>query len=119
MAARLAEASVFASPARYEPFGLTVLEAALSGCALVLADIATFRELWDDAALFLPADDIAEWHRTLADLTDNGALARELGGRARKRSKRYSAACMGASYWEAYCTLLSAPVQSHQVEDAA
>ena len=33
-------ASIYALPARYEPFGLSVLEAALSGCALVLGDIA-------------------------------------------------------------------------------
>ncbi len=31
-------------PARYEPFGLSVLEAALSGCALVLGDIPSLRE---------------------------------------------------------------------------
>ena len=46
-------------PARYEPFGLAVLEAAQAGCALVLADIPTFRELWDGAAVFVPADDAA------------------------------------------------------------
>ncbi|MFA7431853.1 MAG: glycosyltransferase family 4 protein, partial [Rhodospirillaceae bacterium] len=46
MARQMARAGVFASPARYEPFGLAVLEAALSGCALVLSDIPTFRELW-------------------------------------------------------------------------
>ena len=32
-------ASIYALPARYEPFGLSILEAALSGCALVLGDI--------------------------------------------------------------------------------
>ena len=40
--------------ARYEPFGLAVLEAAQAGCALVLSDIPTFRELWDGAAMFVP-----------------------------------------------------------------
>ena len=54
---RLRRASVFASLAIYEPFGLAVLEAALAGCALVLSDTATFRELWQDAALFVPPDD--------------------------------------------------------------
>src|SRR5690606_3875973 len=55
----MGRAAVFALPARYEPFGLAVLEAALSGCALVLGDIPTFRELWDDTALFVPPDDHA------------------------------------------------------------
>jgi glycosyltransferase involved in cell wall biosynthesis len=39
VAAWLARRPVFASAARYEPFGLAVLEAAQAGCALVLADI--------------------------------------------------------------------------------
>ena len=50
-------ATVFAAPARYEPFGLGILEAALSGCALVLGDIASLRELWDGAAEFVDPDD--------------------------------------------------------------
>ena len=33
---QLSAASVYVLPAKYEPFGLSVLEAALSGCALVL-----------------------------------------------------------------------------------
>jgi glycosyltransferase involved in cell wall biosynthesis len=52
-----AQARIFASSALYEPFGLTVLEAAQARCALVLSDIPTFRELWDGAALFAPARD--------------------------------------------------------------
>ena len=45
--------------ARYEPFGLAVLEAAQAGCALVLSDIPTFRELWNGAAQFVPPGDDA------------------------------------------------------------
>src|SRR5690606_871916 len=44
IADRLARASIFALPARYEPFGLCALEAALAGCALVLGDIPSLRE---------------------------------------------------------------------------
>lgn len=39
LAGYMARAAIYALPARYEPFGLSVLEAALSGCALVLGDI--------------------------------------------------------------------------------
>ena len=52
-----ARASIYALPARYEPFGLSALEAALSGCALVLGDIPSLREVWGDAALFVAPDD--------------------------------------------------------------
>jgi glycogen synthase len=47
-------AAVYALPARYEPFGLTVLEAALCGCALVLGDIPSLRETWGGDARFHP-----------------------------------------------------------------
>src|SRR6185369_6695620 len=53
-------AAIFAHPARYEPFGLAPVEAALRGCALVLGDIPSLREVWGDAALFVdPTDDDA------------------------------------------------------------
>ena len=61
LAAAYAGATVFAAPARYEPFGLAVLEAAQAGMALVLSDIPTFRELWDGAALFVPPGDEDAW----------------------------------------------------------
>jgi len=53
----MGKAAIFALPARYEPFGLSVLEAALSGCALVLGDIPSLRELWGGAAWFVHPDD--------------------------------------------------------------
>jgi glycosyltransferase involved in cell wall biosynthesis len=57
MAGWYRRAAIYALPARYEPFGLSVLEAAAAGCALVLGDIASLRENWDGAALFVPPDD--------------------------------------------------------------
>jgi len=53
LAAAYAGATVFTSMARYEPFGLAVLEAAQAGLALVLSDTPGFRELWDGAAIFV------------------------------------------------------------------
>jgi glycosyltransferase involved in cell wall biosynthesis len=50
--AAMRSAAIFVSPSLYEPFGLAALEAARSGAALVLADIPTYRELWQGAALF-------------------------------------------------------------------
>ena len=56
LARELARASIFAAPALYEPFGLGPLEAGLSGCALVLGDIDSLREVWGGArALRRPA----------------------------------------------------------------
>lgn len=74
MARAYAEARVFVSMARFEPFGLSVLEAAGAGCRLVLADTPVFRELWDGAATFV-GDDAAlrpALQRAL-DTPDDGA----------------------------------------------
>ncbi|MGE3784704.1 MAG: glycosyltransferase family 4 protein, partial [Alphaproteobacteria bacterium] len=68
MAERLGAAAIFAAPARYEPFGLGILEAAASGCALVLGDIPSLRETWDGAALFVPPNEAGAWRTTLCCL---------------------------------------------------
>jgi glycogen(starch) synthase len=96
MRCRLARAAVFVSLAAYEPFGLAVLEAALSGCALVLSDIPTFRELWADSALFVPTYDPlaarAASNRLIADPDLRTRLA------ARQRALSYTPeACSGAT----------------------
>lgn len=105
---RMAEAVVFVAPSRYEPFGLAALEAAFSGCALVLGDLPTQRELWDGAALFVDPDDSAGLHNLLRDLLADPARQAALGERARRRAQRYSSERMADSYLEAYADLVSA-----------
>ncbi|PWC36106.1 glycosyltransferase family 4 protein [Azospirillum sp. TSO35-2] len=85
----MARAPVFASLPLYEPFGLTVLEAAQAGCALVLSDIASFRELWDGAAIFADPTDADALAATLRRLLDDPAEAKRRGGAARRRAARY------------------------------
>jgi len=102
----MGRASIFVSPAVYEPFGLTVLEAAQAGCALVLSDIPTFRELWDGAALFVDARDPASIGAVLAHLTRNAPLRQDLQRRARAHARRFSAQAMTDRYRAAYGALL-------------
>jgi glycosyltransferase involved in cell wall biosynthesis len=110
MAAEMSRATVFASPARYEPFGLTILEAALSGCALVLADIPTLRELWDDVATFVESDDVQRWRAALSSLTGDPERAAQRGHKARVRALTYSSERMADAYCDAYRTLLSSDI---------
>jgi glycogen synthase len=98
----LASAPIYASPARYEPFGLGALEAALSGCALVLGDIPTLRELWSDAALFVQPDDHDGLLAVLADLIERRSLRESFGRAARARGLAYSLEPMTQGYLEAY-----------------
>jgi glycogen(starch) synthase len=102
LAALYAEAAIYASPARYEPFGLTVLEAALSGCALVLSDLPTFRELWRGAAIFVPPDDEEALEAALRALMLEERLRRSLAARARRRALGYSASRMVRRYLSLY-----------------
>jgi glycogen synthase len=102
LAAWLASSSIFVLPARYEPFGLAALEAAMSGCALVLGDIPTLRELWDDAALFAPLHDEGALHQATLRLIRNPLLRNEMGARALLRARRYAAATMVEGYLHAY-----------------
>jgi glycogen synthase len=97
-----ARASVYALPALYEPFGLSILEAALSGCALILGDIPSLREIWGDAALFVPPTD----HEALAlgvnSLVWNPDSREELRRRARVRASEFTPDRMVQGYVEAY-----------------
>jgi glycosyltransferase involved in cell wall biosynthesis len=105
----MARAAIFAAPARYEPFGLCVLEAAACGCALVLADIASFRELWGGAALFVDPSDTRELVSALRRVSGNAALRTRLQEAARLRAERYSAAAMADAYCRAYAEALASP----------
>jgi glycogen synthase len=102
VASYLARASVFASPARYEPFGLSILEAALACCALVVGDIASLREVWGDAALFVAPDDHVALAAALRLLGCDRELREELAHRAHRRALRYTPERMAARYVELY-----------------
>lgn len=102
LARSMGRAAIYALPARYEPFGLSVLEAALSGCALVLGDIPSLRELWADAALFVSPDDHEGLEVALKTLIVDEAKLRRLAERARSRALRLEPERMLNAYLRAY-----------------
>ncbi|MDC0678895.1 glycosyltransferase family 4 protein [Sorangium atrum] len=106
VAAALGRASIYAHPARYEPFGLSVLEAALSGCALVLGDIPSLREVWGDAALYVDPGDTEALRRALRTLIDAPGARREMAARARARALGFSPRRMARGYLRLYGELL-------------
>lgn len=103
----MCQASVFAHPALYEPFGLAILEAAQRGCALVLSDIPSLRELWDHAALFCPARDAGAWRAGLNTVLNNNELRLDLANRARSRAAQFTLDRMVADYEDLYRTIAS------------
>jgi len=98
-------AAIFAAPALYEPFGLAVLEAASAGCALALSDIASFRELWDGAALFFDPHDVNTIRDSLNRLCTDAELRTGLQAAAIARARRYSTRRMVQNYSHLYRTI--------------
>jgi len=101
-----ARAAIYALPARYEPFGLTVLEAGLHGCALVLGDIESLQELWGDAAIYVPPEDTQALQAALNALIADPHRRRALACRARARARSYSPARMLEGYRVLYRELI-------------
>jgi phosphatidyl-myo-inositol alpha-mannosyltransferase len=106
-----AKQPIFASPALYEPFGLAVVEAAQSGCPLVLSDIPTFRELWNGAAIFVPARDEAVLASAINELAADSDHRARMGEAARERALRFTPERMVAGLLDVYRTVLSMPAR--------
>lgn len=104
----LAARPIFVSAALYEPFGLAILEAAQAGCALVLSDIASLREIWEGAALFVEPRDAAGFAAALDQLDAEPALRASLGEAAQRRSLAYGLAVQVERMEALYDVLLGA-----------
>jgi glycosyltransferase involved in cell wall biosynthesis len=104
---RMSRAGIYAFPARYEPFGLSILEAANAGCALVLGDIESLRELWEGAALFVAPDDLDGLSAVIHNLSRDPIAREEWAEKARRRAERYDASSMLKAYLTLYEEMLS------------
>jgi glycosyltransferase involved in cell wall biosynthesis len=98
----LQRAAIFALPARYEPFGLLPLEAALSGCALVLGDVDSLHEVWDNAAVFVNPDDPDALCAAIERLIASPDRRRKYAARARARARIFTPERMARGYLEVY-----------------
>jgi glycosyltransferase involved in cell wall biosynthesis len=106
VASWMARASIYALPARYEPFGLSVLEAALSGCALVLGDIPSLREIWGDTALYAAPGNRRMLTAALTSLVDDDGRRQAMASAAQARAAALTPARMAAAYLGAYQELV-------------
>jgi glycogen synthase len=103
----LSRASIFAWPVKFAPFDMPVLDAALSGCALVLGDVPNLRETWHGAALFVPPDDRTALADALSTLIASPMRRQQLAHAARARALECSASQMASGYLSAYCGLMA------------
>jgi glycogen(starch) synthase len=103
------KAAIYAATSRYEPFGMGALEAALSRCAIIANDIAPFREIWGDAALYFRANDATSLADLIRCLSEQRDLCRTYASRAFQRAReRFTAKRMIDEYLQLYHRLLHA-----------
>jgi len=107
LAAWLGRAAIYCLPSRYEPFGLSVLEAALSGCTLVLGDIPSLREIWRHRAVFVPPDDPEALKDALGSLIADPDRRASLAAGSRARALQLTAERMVEAYLGAYGEVLA------------
>ena len=105
MGAWYRRAAIYALPARYEPFGLSIVEAAAAGCALVLGDIRTLRENWSGCALFVPPDNRRALAAAINALIDDPVQREGFAARARVRAAAFTVARMRDRYLALYTSL--------------
>lgn len=102
LARRFSSASIYCLPALYEPFGLSVLEAGLARCALVLGDIPSLREVWQDAAVYVPPRDPDALRDALERLISDSTLRDSMSRRSRQRAMTYTPRRMSSGYYDIY-----------------
>ena len=98
----LSRASIFVLPAKYEPFGLSALEAGLSGCALVLGNISSQKEIWQHAASYVNPDDPVALKNTIHKLINDEFIRNIMSFRAIQVGLQYSAKQMAWEYEQVY-----------------
>jgi glycosyltransferase involved in cell wall biosynthesis len=108
VAAWLRRARVFVHPARWEGFGLGVLEAMLAGLPVVASSVSSLPELVVDGetGLLVPPDEPSELARAIVDALDRPELGAAAVARARQE---FSVARMADRTAALYADLASAP----------
>lgn len=102
-----AGSAAYAATSRYEPFGLALLEAALSKCALILNDIPVFRELWGDTAFYFNRNDADSLADAVSLVCEDVSLREEFGELAFERARsRFNPQRMIQEYEQAYESLV-------------
>jgi len=81
----LPQTDLLIHPARQEPFGRVLLEAAISGTAIVATDVGGTREMLDDTALLVPPNDPAALASACLEGMSDAVLRTQLAERAGRR----------------------------------
>jgi len=116
----LRRSSIYVVPARDAHCQVSVLQAAMAGCALVLGNHPALKEVWDQAAVFVPPEDPEALRCALDRLICDRERRDDLADKAQRRARGSSIAVMTGQYCLAYQEVLlsgtrSSGVLSHAV----
>jgi phosphatidylinositol alpha-mannosyltransferase len=109
--ARMRGCTVYCSPSvRGESFGMVLLEAMASGCALVASDLEGHRNVATDGvdALLAPVGDAAALAKALRRVLDDDGLRSELVAGGRRRAEQLSMTHLAERYVAIYEQVLAA-----------
>ncbi len=118
----LGRAEVFVHPARWEGFGLALLEAMLAGLPIVASEVSSIPEIVADGTtgLLVPPDDVSQLTEAINNLLDDPARARSYGAAGLERARTlFSVAAMAERTLAVYRDALGAlPAQSDTTASA-
>jgi glycosyltransferase involved in cell wall biosynthesis len=100
-------AGIFVAASRYDPLGLSMLEAAFSRCAIVANDVPCHREIWGDAAIYFQENDAESLADVIHRLHQQPDLCKGYAARAFQRARdQFTASRMVDNYIELYSRVL-------------
>jgi glycosyltransferase involved in cell wall biosynthesis len=85
----LANSRMLIFPSYLESWGIAIAEAMAFGLPTVAYDLPSYREVFDNKLLTVPAGDVEAMAKLVLFLLDNPALARKAGDEGREFVKRY------------------------------
>lgn len=97
--------AIYLCTSRYEPFGLAPLEAAMCGCAVLVRDIPSLREVWGNGALYFT--DAVDLSDLLHQLARDPGQVQAAQHRSRRRAQKYTARHMTEQYSAIYQAMLT------------
>jgi len=110
---------IFATPSRWEGFGIVFLEAAACGCAIVAPAVAPVDGLLTDGAnaRLVPPEDPTAWASAIRDMRAEPSLTQALRVAARARALEFDRGLIDAREAEAYRELLAESAREFSVSD--
>lgn len=98
LAKALDHALCFLFPSLMEGFGLPGLEAMARGCPVIVSDAACLPEIYGDAALYAPPQDLSAWADQVGRLAGDPRLRQAMCEKGRARAELYSWRAIAEQY---------------------